>query len=462
MKKKINEIQQKAESILKNMPCDYAEIRIASSVGTSIQLSGEKTDSFVSGESAAGSVRILKNGVWGFVAFNDLNELEKFASRGLRISAVIETTQKTEILKSTAINKSFKNPVKKNPADISLDEKFQLISSYNKILKSSNFIQTTRATYVDRQTNYVYLNSEGSSINYDKTYSGISLVSIAKDGTVIQPFHDSISGYGGYEIVENQEAMAEKVLKTAIDLLKAESVTGGTYNVIVDPKLAGVFIHEAFGHLSEADFIHENSKMKSIMKLGERFGPDGLNVTDDGTIENLSGYIPFDDEGILPQRTSLISEGILSGRLHSRETASVMGEETTGNARAISVMKQPIVRMTNTCIENGNYSKEEIFNTVKDGIYAVDVIGGQTNLEMFTFTSGYGYEIKNGKPGKMFKDIVLSGNVFSTLKNIAMIGNDKQMFGGLGGCGKGGQSPLPVSFGGPHMLIENVLIGGKQ
>ena len=73
-----------------------------------------------------------------------------------------------------------------------------------------------------------------------------------------------------------------------------------------------------------------------------------------------------------------------------------------------------------------------------------------------------GYKIKNGRITSMLRDIVLSGNVFQTLKNIKMIGDDKRMYGGLGGCGKGGQGPLPVSFGGPHMLIGDVLIGGKQ
>jgi TldD protein len=139
-----------------------------------------------------------------------------------------------------------------------------------------------------------------------------------------------------------------------------------------------------------------------------------------------------------------------------------MNEAPTGNGRAINSMRQPLVRMTSTWIDNGPCSREDIFSAADEGIYALDVIGGQTNLEMFTFTSGYGYEIKNGRPGRMFRDIQLSGNVFSALKNIAMIGNDMKMFGGLGGCGKGGQSPLPVSFGGPHMLIRDVLIGGRH
>ncbi|MFW6365382.1 MAG: TldD/PmbA family protein, partial [Spirochaetota bacterium] len=196
--------------------------------------------------------------------------------------------------------------------------------------------------------------------------------------------------------------------------------------------------------------------------IGSCFGNHRLNVIDDGGIPFVSGYIPLDDEGIKPQKTYLIKEGCLNARLHSRETAYHMNEEPTGNARAIPVMSQPIVRMTNTYIENGHHTRDEIFSNVDDGIYAVDAYGGQTNLEMFTFSSAYGRIVKDGKPGRMVKNVMLSGNVFETLKNIEMIGNDLKLFGGLGGCGKGGQSPLPVSFGGPHMLINDVLIGGTQ
>jgi len=138
-----------------------------------------------------------------------------------------------------------------------------------------------------------------------------------------------------------------------------------------------------------------------------------------------------------------------------------MGEEPTGNARAVGVTHQPIVRMTNTYIDNGDRSFDEILDAASDGVYACGVIGGETNLEMFTFTAACGYEIKGGRIGKIYRDIVLSGNVFTTLTRILMIGDDRRMFGGLGGCGKAGQSPLPVSFGGPHILIDGVMIGGN-
>ncbi len=461
MNDKFFQTLEEGRKLISSAPCEYADIRLSLSEGTGISLSKDNIESVSSSDSVGGSVRILKNGAWGFSTFNDIGNLEKYFKAALRSAMMVNPAEKSLAAAGQGRRASFKTASIRPAESVTLDEKFELINSYNKILMGSEKIQTTRAIYRDVKTYYVYLNSEGSDLSFDKSYCGISLASVAKSGSLVQPFHESLSGYGGFELVEGKENAAENVLKTSLDLLDAESLPGGKYDVILDPKLCGVFIHEAFGHLSEADFVHENPRMRDIMKIGRDFGPEILNVYDEGDRPELSGYIPFDDEGMEPSSTALIKNGILSGRLHSRETAYKMNEEPTGNARAIGVMRQPIVRMTNTYIENGKSSKDEIFDAVDDGIYAVDVIGGQTNLEMFTFTAGYGYMVKNGKTGRMFKDIILSGNVFNTLKNIKMIGNDKKMFGGLGGCGKGGQSPLPVSFGGPHMLVSDVLIGGK-
>jgi TldD protein len=137
-----------------------------------------------------------------------------------------------------------------------------------------------------------------------------------------------------------------------------------------------------------------------------------------------------------------------------------MDEKVTGNARAISYLHPPIVRMTNTYIEPTATTLEEMLSGIKEGIYAKDWYGGTTSLEMFTFSAGEAYMIRNGKIEELLKPVVLSGNVFTTLNNIDAIGNDLDMNEG-GGCGKGGQSPLPVSNGSPHIRIQNCLIGGK-
>jgi len=195
------------------------------------------------------------------------------------------------------------------------------------------------------------------------------------------------------------------------------------------------------------------------MRIGRKFGPEFLNISDDGTIQGENGWIDYDDEGVKKEKTYLIKNGILAERLHSRETAAKMGEKPTGNSRAMNYSFRPIVRMTNTFIENGETPFEEMIGEIKNGIYACGYIGGMTDLERFTFSSSHAYRIENGKITSPVRDVILSGNVFETLHNISKIGNDIKLFGGLGGCGKANQSPLQVSDGSPHIYIKNVLIG---
>ncbi|HEX9217855.1 MAG TPA: TldD/PmbA family protein, partial [Gemmatimonadales bacterium] len=152
--------------------------------------------------------------------------------------------------------------------------------------------------------------------------------------------------------------------------------------------------------------------------------------------------------------------GVLVGRLHSRETAQHMGERPTGNARAISFRHPPIVRMTNTYIANGKGTFDDLIGDIKLGVYACGAFGGQTMLENFSFTAAYGRMIRDGKPAELVKDVVLAGNLFQTLDRIDHIAGDFTWNQMGGGCGKGGQFPLPVTEGAPHVRIEEALIGG--
>jgi TldD protein len=261
--------------------------------------------------------------------------------------------------------------------------------------------------------------------------------------------------------VADSEERAQTAAERAVKLLGAKPVKGGVYSTVLDPQLTGVFIHEAFGHLCEADFISKNPQLQETLRPGRRFGVDELNVVDDGYLPGLRGNYRYDDEGTPRRRTHLIKGGVLQGFLHSRETAARMDSEPTGNARAISYRFEPIVRMCNTYIDRGSASWADILDGIDCGIYACDMFGGNTWLEQFTFSAGYGYEIVNGEIGEMVRDIVLTGNIFETLKNIDRIGDDLKIISGAGGCGKGGQMPLPVTDGGPHIRIQNLTIGGR-
>ena len=265
---------------------------------------------------------------------------------------------------------------------------------------------------------------------------------------------------GDFSAVERLHDEVKDVARRAAALLEAANVKGGEYTVVLDPVLAGVFTHEAFGHLSEADLVYDSPQMRELMVIGRRFGGRHLNIVDDATMASLRGGYAYDDEGTPGQRTYLIREGVLVGRLHSRETAAKMGEAPSGNARAIDYRHSPIVRMSNTYIEPDTVGLSDMLAEIKEGVYVKDWYGGQTSLEMFTFSGGESYMIRNGKLAEMLRPVVLTGNVFTTLEHIDAIGVDLDMNQG-GGCGKGGQSPLPVSNGSPHVRIRQCVVGGR-
>jgi len=455
-------METEIKKVLEKSNSEFAEIHIENRKLTSFSISNSEIEKIETKEVIGGNIRVLKNGQWGFVAFNNIDSLENY----LKIAETQADTisnyvkEKRKISNYKAIKAHYKTEYKINPLNISLEEKYSLARRYDSILKKHKKLQNRKIFYADRAEKIYYGNTEGTLITQDKIFTGILIYAVAREADNIQIALETFGGYKGYEAVEELDEIVDNTGRIAEDMLNAKQIEGGYYTVVLDPKLAGVFAHEAFGHLSEADFIYENERLRNIMQLGKKFGPDELNIIDEGVIPGEAGLIFIDDEGVLPQKTYLIKNGVLNSRLHSRETAYKMNEELTGNARAINAFHQPIVRMTNTYIDKGKYSFEEIIDSIDDGIYAVDYRGGQTNLEMFTFSAARAYRIKNGKIKETLKNVVLTGNVFETLKNIEMIGNDLKLFGGLGGCGKAGQSPLPVSTGAPHIKIKNVLIGG--
>ena len=450
------------EDALKNSKkADYVEIRLEKKESTGIRFQGKKLEKIDCSQQIGGNVRALVKGGWGFITFNQYDDLNEKVQQAINIAALVGKT-KSNLAEVPPVIEEVKKDLDKDFRKVSLREKKQLIEHYNKIiLNYSPKIQSTNAVYGDSFSTVYYANSEGSYIRQEIPKLIVSFTAIAREKDNVQIANESLGTVEGFKKVEDISSKAELAASRAVNLLKAKPVEGGEYTVVLDQTLGGVFIHEAFGHLSEADFIYEDNRMRNIMKLGKNFGYKKLNVIDDGSIPNLFGSAKYDDEGVKTKKNYLIRNGLLDGRLHSRETAKKMNEKPTGNARALNYQFKPIVRMTNTYIDNGDTPFENLISGIKKGIYAKKVFGGNTTFEMFTFSAGEGFMIRDGKIAEPVKDVVLSGNLFSTLLNIEAIGNDLKMIESAGGCGKGGQAPLPVSFGSPHIRIKQVVVGGQ-
>ncbi|MFP3897140.1 MAG: TldD/PmbA family protein [Anaerolineales bacterium] len=438
---------------------DYTEIRLETRRTTRVVYHGPRLETVSSVVNQGGIIRsLVHDGGWGVATFNNLENLERRVDQAYRSARLVEG-EPVSLAKVPPAEEEIRAAPNTDVSKIPLADKKELIEGYNDILLSFSQVVDTQSTYADQFVTVTYANSEGTYIVEERPLVSAHLVATAREGSNVQRAADGLSVPAGYGEVVGIEDIARTVGQRAVDLLSAETVVGGVYPVICDPKLAGVFIHEAFGHLSEADFVYANPQAQEMMVLGRRFGKDILNIVDDGSLPGLRGTHPYDDEGVPTGRTELVREGVLVGRLHSRETAAKMGEEVTGNARATSYRYPPIVRMTNTFIEAGDSSFEKMISDIDLGVYACDAIGGQTALENFSFSAGYGYMIRDGQVAELVKDVVLSGNLFATLKNIDAIGDDLT-FSKLGRCGKG-QGGLPVSTGAPHIRIQDVAMGGR-
>jgi TldD protein len=439
---------------------DYTEIRLETRRTTRIIYHGRRLETVSTVQDEGGIVRALVHGGgWGLSTFNSLDDLPRRVEQAYQSARLVQAdpialtrvpVAQDEIL--ATLGTDFRQ--------VPTADKKALIERYNDIVLSYPGVVDSQATYADQFVTTVYANSEGALIVEERPMVNAHLLATARQDGNVQRAADGLGVPAGYEQVLGLDEMAHAVARRAVELLSAETVVGGVYPVVCDPKLAGVFVHEAFGHLSEADFVYANPQAQEMMVLGRRFGGEALNIVDDGSLPGLRGTHRYDDEGTPTQRTELVRQGLLTGRLHSRETAARMNEAPTGNARATGYRYPPIVRMTNTFIEAGDTSFEDMIADIELGVYACDAIGGQTMLENFSFSAGYGYMIRNGRIAEMVKDVVLSGNLFITLQNIDAIGNDLT-FSKLGMCGKGQGGGLPVSTGAPHVRIQGVVMGGR-
>ncbi|WP_434613110.1 metalloprotease TldD [Azospirillum sp. B2RO_4] len=275
-------------------------------------------------------------------------------------------------------------------------------------------------------------------------------------------------GYGGggrvtyehYIQPETWRGFVDEALRQALVNLSSVPAPAGEMTVVLGSGWPGILLHEAIGHGLEGDFNRKKTSAFAGL-MGQRIAAPGVTIVDDGTIENSRGSISVDDEGTPGQCTTLIEDGILVGFMQDRMNARLMGMRPTGNGRRQSFAYNPMPRMTNTVMRNGNHTPDEIIASVKKGIYAKNFGGGQVDITngKFVFSASEAYLIEDGKLGPAVKGATLIGNGPDSLTRVSMIGNDSRLDPGVGTCGKDGQG-VPVGVGQPTLKLEGLTVGG--
>jgi len=359
--------------------------------------------------------------------------------------------------KSSKLRKSIITESKIDPAEISLsDKKDDLLELERSApVKVSNLC----LSYADILSDYEFYNSEGSELFWRDSSIGLVAHAFAKRGQRIENYFEVKRLKGGYELMDSVWEIVDKAVRKAVEMLDAKNAKGGFFDVVADPKLGGVFAHEAVGHACEADLVLNHGSILDG-KMNKKIGSSEVTIIDDGSLKEW-GWTPFDSEGSASSRTVLIRKGVLKDYLHSRETAAKVKTGLTGNGRSQDPSFKVIPRMTNTFIDKGDSSVEEMLGEIKEGYYLKGSLGGQVDTAggEFLFNAKEGYFVKNGEIQHMVKGVSLVGNVLETLHSIQLVGKDLKF--GSGYCGKSGQR-VPVSDGSPHILIRNAKVGGSE
>ena len=424
---------------------DYADIRAGKGNNTSIIMKDNQIQEINTGLSTVARIRVLNNGAWGFASTNDFSKLEEISEKAIKISNSL--TGDIELAECEIIEDNVKTDRKIAVSDVTIEDKKELIQETNKASNVGKVVSTT-VSYSDGESKSAFVSTEGSTIIVDSSRVGLFLNAVASNDELIQFNHGSLGGVKGFEVLQDAdiESFGRKIGEKATELLDAKPAPSGRFPIVADNNLTGVFIHEAVGHAVEADLVLQDDSILHD-QMNNKIGSEIVNIYDDSSFKDGFGYYPYDVEGVKTRKNQIVKNGELVSFL-------------TGNARS-SISDQPIVRMSNTYLEPGDLSFEELIEDIKDGIYLKGSRGGQvdTGKGIFQFNAAEAYKIENGELKDHFRDVSLSGNILETLKSVDGIGSDFKL--SVGFCGKGGQT-APVGDGGPHTRILNAMVGGSS
>ena len=410
-------------------------------------------------------IRSISNEKTGFSYGNNFNYDEILKASKLSKSIVRSNTPKSLKLKEYSDFK--KLYISDSPlTSITDDRKVDFLKEMNKYIKSKDKRVQQVIINLSASFDSIFVaNSLGTYSFDDRPLVRFNVMVILKSGDRLE--RGSAGGGGRYSyqnLIDTRRPfeLADEAIRIADVNLTSQSCKAGNTTVVLGSGWPGVLLHEAVGHGLEGDFNRKKTSNFSD-QIGEKVASELCTVIDDGTIDDRRGSLSIDDEGTPTAKNILIENGILKGYMQDLMNAKLMNVEPTGNGRRESYAHLPMPRMTNTYMLGGESNAEEIIDSVKDGIYAVNFSGGQVDITsgQFVFTASEAYRIESGKIKNPIKGMTLIGNGPDVLKKVSMVANDMKLDDGVGTCGKEGQS-VPVGVGQPTLKIDDITVGGTE
>lgn len=441
---------------------DFAEIFVEDRMNNSILMVGGKVDSTMSGRDYGVGVRIFK-GFNSVYAYTSKSDRESLIATAKKAAAAIEGKQTNKILNPEKTDIKNINIVQIDPDSIKKTQKVQLMrQAYATAFNYSDLITQVTVSLVDYTQNIMIANSEGLWREDARVRSRLGISSVAsKDGEMQSGFWGP-GASKGYEFFENMDVdyYAREASRMAVTMVNAKYSPSGKMPVIIDNGFGGVIFHEACGHGLEAAAV---AKGLSVFagKVGQQIASPLVTAIDDGSMPGEWGSYSIDDEGTKSQRNVLIENGMLKGYMIDKLNARRMNMDITGSSRRQSYRYAPTSRMSNTFIDNGKSTPEEIIASTERGIYAKQMGGGSVNPSTgeFNFAVMEGYIVENGKIKEPVRGATLIGKGTDILTKIDMVGNNLML--GQGMCGASSGS-VPANVGQPMIRVSEITVGGRE
>ncbi|MCS7385421.1 MAG: TldD/PmbA family protein [archaeon GB-1867-005] len=455
------EFGEYALKIAERLGAEHAEVRYQRLERTALKLRNKGLEAVVEGIDEGIGVRVLFKGCWGFSHTPDLTKagIEEAVRRAIKNAEIQGGKCNVKLAKAELVKGEYKFDYKIDPRTVDVSDKVLILvkgfENASEIAKEK--LRSVEINYFDLWFKTHFMNSDGADAVQvgARFYFSFRVYGSTPAGL----FYDSerfgmMAGLEKLEdsIIEVSSRMARRV----VSQYNAKAPPIGPAQAILESRAAGDFFHEV-GHSFEADSVVRGFSAFEGLK-GQKVASEIITIYEDPTMPNAWGSQFFDDEGVKPKKTLLIENGVLRGYIHSRETASILGEEPTGHARAESYQHEPIIRMANLVLAPGDWKEEELIEETRSGIYISGARGGQTTGKgPFQFQASEAYLIEKGEISKPLKSVSVSMKILEALKNIDAICREANYYITL--CGKGGQR-MAVTALAPTMRIKKVIIGG--
>jgi len=278
------------------------------------------------------------------------------------------------------------------------------------------------------------------------------LIPVLRRDRTIREMFASYSGLKGMELIDEMEAGLEETMIVGGQLLDAERIEPGEYEVILSPNIAGLLAHESFGHGVELDMFVKG-RAKAAEYLGKSVASPMVSLRDGARAAEQTGTYWFDDEGVLGGDTLVIQEGIFRTGISDLLSAMRLGSPPSGNGKRESFERKAYARMTNTFFTAGKDSLEEMIASIKNGYLLEQFLSGMEDPKNWGIQGQilYAREIRDGRlTGKLVSPLFMFGYVPDVLSSVSMVSGEVMRFG-TGMCGKGHKEYVKNSLGGPYI-----------